>query len=309
MSAVIIAIWHETYACRAAIHRALLTSRCDLRVTKSASGPVGAQVIRIDGECACRDFLIDMVVECHQLLSRRSGELHNPIGAARVHVRLRAAPDWIRQRRTAMGAQARADRIRTGARARGLPDEFHRALLEYLVEEAGSMAVLEDHHELARRLASRCTGEFGGAPEHYLDRVVEGMAVVERQCRSGPRVNAGTAECPEYVTWWERYIERPLGRRPRRTTRAIATLPDGIADPNSGCGLGPIDAGSAEADDRVIAILVETHRDRPEAPAEALRTGIAALVEHGLLAEGPAAVLLSDVSRLTSAARQLSAMC
>jgi hypothetical protein len=265
---------------------------------------VGTGAIRLDGECACRDFLVDMIVECHRLLAGRSGELHNPIGAARVHLRLRAAPDWNRERRTAMGAQARSDRVRTGSRARGLPDEFHRALLEYLVDEAGSMAPLEGQHELISRLAGRCAREFGGVREQYLDQVAAGVPVVERQCRSGPKVNAGTKEHPEYVTWWERYVEQPLGRRPRRATRPISTLPGSDADLVSGLA----DTDAAAVDGQVVTILLNALRSRPEAPADALRTGIALLVEHGLLTERSAAVLLTDRSRLASAARELSAM-
>ncbi|MCC8250498.1 hypothetical protein [Saccharothrix luteola] len=108
-------------------------------------------------------------------------------------------------------------------------------------------------------------------------------------------MNAGTKEHPEYVTWWERYVEQPLGRRPRRTTRPISTLPG----PDADLADGLVDTVAAEVDAQVITILLNALRGRPEAPADALRTGIARLVEHGLLTER---------SRLASAARELSAM-
>jgi hypothetical protein len=348
LPAVLAAIWHEAHAHRAAIHRALSIDRCDLRLSAPGVsapglsapglsapglsapglsapglsapglsapglGQGGTGLLRLDGDCACRDFLVDMIVECHQLLAERSDELHNPPGAVRTHMRLRAAPDWIRRRRTQMGAQSRSDRIRTGARARGLPDEFHRALLEYLVDEAGSMAPLEDQDALMRRLAVRCATEFGAAPERYLARVVAGVAVIERHCRSGPRVNAGTAAEPEHVTWWERYIERPLGRRPRRTDQPIPAVPGehGVKTDllclRAAHHLERGVTGSAEIDATVVAILVAALQRQPDAPAAALRAGISELVAQGLLPERSAAELLSDRARFATATQELSA--
>lgn len=311
LPAMLAVIWHEAHAYRAAIHRSLSTVRCDLRISSPGSGQDGAGAIRLDGDCACRDFLVDMIVECHRLLAERSGELRNPLGAVRVHMRMRAGPDWIRRRRTEMGAQSRTDRIRTGARARGLPDEFHRALLEYLVDEAGSMVPLEDQDALVRRLSVRCADEFGGVPERYLARVVDGVAVIERHCRCGPRVNAGTAAEPEHVTWWERYIERPLGRRPRRTNRTIPAVPGEYGlekDLRAARDIDRVVIGSAEIDGIVVAILVAALRRRPEAPAAALRAGISDLVAQGLLAERSAAELLSDRARFALATQELSAL-
>lgn len=287
MSAVLAAIWHEAHAYRAAIHRSTCTARCDLRVDLTQ--------FQLDGDCACRDFLIDMVVECHWYLAQRAGELDNPMGAARTHMRKRA-PDWNRRRRSEMGAQCRTDRIRTSQRGGDLPDEFHRALLEYLVDEAGSMAPLNGPHELIWRLAVRCAGEFGGDPQDYLSRVVDGMAVVKRHCCAGPRVNAGTREHPEYVTWWEYYVNRPMGRRPIRNTREIS--PD----------LAPPDAESGEDDALIVAVLVRAKRRQPEAPEAALRAGIGELVVLGVLAEWMAAAVLADDARLTQAIEALSVL-
>jgi hypothetical protein len=298
------AIRYEAHANSTAIHRAHPTVRCDLRI----SAP-GNSVIRFDGDCACRDFLVDMVTECHRHLAERPGEFRNPVGAIRIHMRLRAIPDWIRQRRTAMGAQARVDRIRTGCRARGLPDEFHRALLEYLVDEAGSMAPLDGQDQLIRRLAARCADEFGGLPEQYLSRAADGAAVVERHCRSGPRVNMGTADQPVYITWWERYIQLPLGRRPRRT---VVPLPEesGAAEAHLSAAYDATlaQAQFGEFDERVIAVFEEAKRRWPDDPEAAVHWGINELVACCLLTERAAVAILADRSRLESAVRALSAM-
>lgn len=317
LRAVLTAIWHETHPHRAAIHRSLPHRRCDLQFRIGGTHLDGISTVHLDGDCACRDFLVDMIAEgCRVLADRGAGELRNPPGAARAHVRIRAAGDWFRHRRTEMGAQARIDRIRAGARGRALPSDFHRALLEYLVDEAGSMAPLEGHDALLYRLVARCVAEFGGAPEQYMARVTDGIRVVERHCRSGPRVNAGTAAEPDYVTWWERYIERPLGRRPRRTDVALPIA----ADANGRNGLGPacpraardldrvVDASDPSGDDVMIVVLVDAFRLRPDEPITALRAGVFDLVTRGLLSERSAAALLSDRDRVATAAKELSAL-
>ncbi|MEV0697268.1 hypothetical protein AB0I53_05025 [Saccharopolyspora sp. NPDC050389] len=298
-------IWHETRASRAAIHRARPNTRCDLRISASTPNRELIGTILLDGDCACRDLLIDMLVECHRHLADRAGRLGNPLGAARVHVRKKAVHDWIRRRRTEVGAQARVDRLRKSAMALGLPDEFHRALLEYLADEAGVMAPLDSQEALLRRLATRCAAEFGGAAEHYRARVAAGVTVVERHCRSGTRVNAGTTAEPEKVTWWERYIERPMGRRPRRTDKPIAA-------PECGDGTHQLPeqdgTDTAEFDARVVAVLVAALRRQPIAPDAALRAGLADLVSQGLLPQRWAVDLCSDCNRFARAAKELSAL-
>jgi len=142
-------------------------------------------------------------------------------------------------------------------------------------------------------------------------RVVAGVAVIERHCRSGPRVNAGTAAEPEHVTWWERYIERPLGRRPRRTDQPIPAVPgeQGVKT-DLLCAAHPLQrciTGSAEFDATVVAILVAALHRRPDAPAAALRAGISEVVAQGLLPERSAAELLSDRARFATATQELSA--
>ncbi|MEV0083584.1 hypothetical protein [Saccharopolyspora sp. NPDC050642] len=300
-------IWHETRASRAAIHRARPDTRCDLRISASAPDRELIGTILLDGDCACRDLLVDMLVECDRHLSDRAGRLGNPLGAARVHVRKRAVHDWIRRRRTEVGAQARVDRIRTSVLALGLPDEFHRALLEYLADEAGVMAPLDSEDALHRRLATRCAAEFGGAAEHYRARVAAGITLVERHCRSGTRVNAGTAAEPDKVTWWERYIERPMGRRPRRTDKPLAT-----AAPECGDGTHqlpePASADAADLDAQVVAVLVAALRRQPVTPDAALRAGLDDLVSQGLLPQRCAVELCSDCNRFALAAKELSAL-
>lgn len=253
-----------------------------------------------------------MLVEVDRLLVAHAGELHNPPGAVRTHVRTRAVGDWIRRRRIEMGAQARVDRIRSAARARGLPDEFHRALMEYLVDEAGSPAPLEGQESLVRRLAVRCAAEFGGTPEQYRARIITVVAVVEQHCRSGPRVNDGTAQEPDYVTWWERYVERPLGRRPRQSD---LTIPDeALAGPTAPENLkpdlcDPVSAWTCTGSDGLaVATLVEAVRRKPDEPAVALREGLRELVERGLLTHRTVTALLGDRDRFATATHELSAL-
>jgi len=298
--AVVTAIMIETHPHRAKLHILTGTDRCDLRlgVSRPDEGTV-----RIDGDCACRDFLVDMFVEAYLLLVGNAGRLHNPPGAVRTHLRTRATGDWIRRRRVEMGAQARCDRIRHSARARLLPDEFHRALLEYLCDEAGSPAPLESHESLVRRLTVRSAAEFGGDPLDHRDRVRDGLPVVERHCRTGPRVNVGTEDRPEFITWWERYVERPLGRRP---PPSVAALPDDLAavaasDPSA-------DGPAATSDELVVGHLVAAARRHPGAPGSALREGLADLVSRGIVPDRVADSVLGDGRRMAVAIRELSAL-
>lgn len=290
-------IQFEVHQHRAAIHRAQFTSYCDCQVTTCHNGE-----IRLDGDCACRDLLADVVVECHFYLVEHARELRNPLGAARAHARKRAVHDWHRRRRTSAGALARTDQVRHGARARGLPDDFHRALLEYLADEAGSMAPMEGQDQLVRRLAHRCADEFGGRPEDFLARVVDGIATIERHCRTGPRVNVGT-EQPEYISWWERYIERPLGRRLRRNVEPISTTSDEPTLWRDHYHL----LAAVSSDVTVIAVLEA--RFREDDPQTSLRDGMSDLVALDLLAQRTVDALLADPTRLAQAAHALSELC
>lgn len=293
---VLAAIWYGTHRDRAAIHRAHAVRWCDTRMVVGGSGGPGLR--RVDGDCPCRDFLVDMIVAGQRFVDACSGGLRNPAGAVRAHIRTRAAGDWIRRRRLDRGAQARTDRLRNGARARGLPSDFHRALLEFAADEAGSPAPLHGEHHLHLRIAVRCAAEFGGSPADHLDRVAAGLPVVARHCRSEPLVNAGTAAEPEQVTWWERYVERPLGRRPSRTE------PLDAADPPD-----PRRAGvPSDVDDVALHLLAVAASGRPGDPAGALGAGLGELVRAELLPAPAAAALLSDPARVTTAAAELSAL-
>lgn len=281
------AIWHEARPYRAAIHHSTCIDHCDLRIDLARC--------RFDGDCVCRDFLLDMAVECVRYLAEREETLRNPVGAARVHLRTRA-PDWFRHRRRETGAQCRSDRIRGSGRARCLPDDFHRALLEYLVDEAGSMGPLDSQDELIRRLAARCAAEFGGAPEDHIVAVVDGIAVIEAHCRAWPRVNVGTPECPEYVTWWEGYVDRPMGRRPRRVSYEVCA--DAV----------PWDADCTDDDGQVIAVLLRARRDQPEDPSAAFHAGVREAVRIGVLSEREAAKLIAAPARVAEAVKILSVL-
>lgn len=307
--AILPVIMAETRTLRAALHRAAAPARCDLHLHVAEEA---AEPIRISGDCVCRDLLVDMLVEAHRHLESRSTPITNPPGAIRTHLKTRATGDWIRNRRLAMGAQARCDRIRGGARARGLPDEWHRALLEYLVDEAGSPAPLDDHECLVRRLAIRCAGEFGGEQSDYFDRVRAGIRLVEQHCRRGPRVNAGTPQRPEFVTWWEKFIERPLGRRPRRSvvglSDSLSELPAGqSADAPRASAPAVPDPGPADLTDQlVVERLVAAIRRRPESPIVAVRAGLADLAASGLVGRPVIAAMLDDEHRMQSALRELA---
>ncbi|MCA1673252.1 MAG: hypothetical protein LC799_13990, partial [Actinobacteria bacterium] len=115
----------------------------------------------------------------------------------------------------------------------------------------------------------------------------------------------------EYVTWWERYVERPLGRRPRRTDRTIPAVPGEYGFKTNfwaAHDLERVTTASAEVDATVVAILVVALRRRPAAPAAALRAGLTDLVEQGLLPERSAVELLSDHARFAAATQELSAL-
>jgi hypothetical protein len=277
------------------------------------------------GECPCRDYLIDLIVEADQFLTDTGDGLMNPPGAIRTHLRMRAAGDWTRRRRTEMGAQARTDRIRNSVRGQSLPDEFHRALFEFLVGEAGSLAPLEDDAQLHHRLCELVAGAFGGSPQQYWSRVAHGLGVIEAVCRQGRRVPAGPGCNEEMITWWERYVERPLGRRPRLGIEPLIELTSETgqpAGPQIACPVAEaeferaLDAatgltdpvGDLDPDNVVLAVLrgaFVTALDQTPNPVEALRTATAELVRREMLPEHVAERFIADTSRVQEALRQL----
>lgn len=265
---VVEAVWWEGRAMRAGLHRLRPQESCELAVvagtrrfgqTGRSAGPAGP-ILAVTGQCLCRDHLVDSLVEADRFL-RAHPEVVSPPAAVRRHLRMRGAADWTRRRRTEMGAQARTDRLRRGARARALPDELHRALFEYVADEAGSAAPLQGDAQLHLRLARRLAAEFGGKPDDYQARVVVGLAVVEAQCRRPPLVPAGDGSSVR-VSFWQRYVEEPLGRRSQ---------------------LSPADLGDRSG------LLADD-----DAQADALRTAFQSRVRHA----GPEAAAAGAIAEL-----------
>lgn len=228
------AVWWEGRAMRTGLHRLRPGEPCDLAVVVGAArfGRAGrtaeavSSTFSVSGHCLCRDHMVDSLVEADRFL-RAHPAVESPPAAVRRHLRMRGAAEWTRRRRTAMGAQARTDRLRDGARARDLPDDLHRALFEYVADEAGSAAPLDGDEQLHRRLAQLLAAEFGGEPDVYRTKVITGLAVVEAQCRRPPLVPARDGG-DERISWWQRFIEQPLGRRPQPGTTSAAELSDRI---------------------------------------------------------------------------------
>lgn len=335
LAEVVGAVWWESRAMRSLLHRAWRVRACDTRIfvggdelrtgRTARPAPPAITPLLVSGECVCRDYLVDLLVEADQFLAGSGDGLVNPPGAVRAHLRMRGAGDWTRRRRTEMGAQARTDRIRSSARARGLPDEFHRALFEFVVAEAGSLAPLEDDAQLHRRLCELIAGEFGGSPEQYRARVARGLGVIEAVCRQGRRVPAGPGRTEEMITWWERYVEHPLGRRPRF---GVESLSDPAPETNQPCGPQiacpvaeaefeqvldaaaglPDPAGDSDLDTVLPAVLRAAFvaaLNRTADPVAALRIATAELVRRGALPEHVAEHFVVDTSRVQEALRQL----
>lgn len=299
--------WWESAAARAGIHRTT-RSICDTRLLAdgvdvpagrmpgtAVSVGGGAARIVLTGECACRDLVSFLLVEADAFLVAHDGSLYNPPGAVRAHLRKRL-PDWGRARRTEMGAQARTDRLRDSVRGRALPDPFDRALLEYLAAEAGSAFPLHDDAQLHRRLGEMAAAEFGGVGADYADRVTARLPVVEAVCRSGRRVPERLGST-ETTTWWERYIEWPMGRRRRYAAPAgpdhdPALIPCPVAELAF--------ADIAGADERVLCALRVAVFAVPDAPgrARAVRAAVAALARDGVLPAWTAEALLADPRRV-----------
>ena len=330
---VVHAVWWESAPMRAVLHRVGRDSICDVRVLADGRDIAGVRPepndrpmtprLHISGECACAHYLMDMLAEADRFLAAYGRTLRNPPGAVRQHLRTRAA-DWTRRRRTEMGAQARTDRIRSTVRARSLPDDFHRALLEYLVGEAGSLAPLEDDAQLHRRLCELAAAEFDGVAADYRDRVTEAMRVVELVCRSGRLVPEGPGQTGR-ITWWERYVDRPLGRRRRLGDESLSAGPPAgggldrtqIACPSAerefdrllGTG-GPVDVDvDPDRDVLVLTVVLDAAVEalaRPDADlARAVESATADLVRRRALPSGVAAGFVADRHRVQEAIQQI----
>ncbi len=314
---VVEALWLETRAFREALHRQDWSGRCDARLV-----PAGDSVV-VGGGCVCRDYLVDVLVDVGLHLDGRT--VRSPAAAARVHLRTKAKGEWIRRRRLTRGAQARTDRIRAGELGRRLPDDYHRALLEYLVDEAGLAGPLEGHEALVRRLTDRAAEEFGGEPDDHRGRVEAALAVVEAAGRAGRRIRTDDGGL---ITWWERYVEIPLGRRPRLTDArfAVDTVGGELAGNDGPAGPRGIDAGrrgsadldraasldgganeaEAAVDRRIVAALANRPGDVD--PPQWVVSTVQDLARAGLLPAAVARGFAADRERVTAAVSALGAL-
>ncbi|WP_298800699.1 hypothetical protein [Pseudonocardia sp. 73-21] len=287
MREVVDAVWFESGRMRASLHRLRRVRACDVVVRVAGCGS-----LFVGGECPCRDFVLDMLVEADRFLARHEPSgLRNPPGAVRAHVR-RRAQEWTRRRRADAGAQARTDRLDASEQGRRLPDAYHRALLRNLADEAGSLALLGDERGLLQRLAALAANQFGGEVADHLGRVVAALPLVEEACRAGRRVPARDGSGP--VTWWERYIEEPLGRRDRIDTQPLDELDDvESAMPDGGC------------DELVLGIVVRAVSGPGRSGVAArLHGAVAELVRLQLMSAGAAGLFTADPARVRAAAEQ-----
>jgi hypothetical protein len=222
-------------------------------------------------------------------LTEHGEQCHNIVGAVRFYVRKRVI-DVLRGYRASKGAQVKPKQVRNNRFGRALPDEEHRAVLGHLADEAGYMAPLPGQTYLLRRLAERCVAEFGNSVPYYLDRMPAIIRTVKSVCSAGNQVNVGTRTDPEYVSWYDAYIERPLGRRPEALVHPLAddtTFKESTAPDTDAAIVGQIvDAvTTVPATDQLLSLCAAVH----------------ALAEQGLIARREAESLLADRARLGDA--------
>lgn len=327
-SAVVAVVWWEVQAATAPLHRKVGYHRCDteLRTTTAHYSQSGVRThparsggngFQLTGSCECREVFVDALLIAEEFLSRRN-QLENPLGAVRFHVRMRL-PDLHRRHRTSRGAQARPKTVNDNRYGRALPDDFHRTVFVQIVDEAGISAPMDGDDHLLRSLANRCATELGGDAADYLARIPAALSTVEHTCRMGARVNVGTRTHPDLVTWWEAYVERPLGRRPRTDIELSVNSGDrsvpaiDIGDRSAYAAFDRLLDSLALADlippqcrDESELLLVEVlteavrraSHDRQEA---ALRQAIAVLADRGFIADRPAEALLGDQNQIRAA--------
>jgi hypothetical protein len=127
------------------------------------------------------------------------------------------------------------------------------------------------------------------------------------------------------ITWWERYIERPLGRRPRLGIESLSEPTPETGQPHAPqipCPVAEaeferaLDAtagltdpvGDSDPDTVVLAVLRDAFvaaLNRTPDPVAALRSAATKLVRCGVLPEHVAKCFISDTSRVQEALRQL----
>lgn len=306
---VVRAVFAELGEVRDQLHASHRVSRCDLcialrelRYGPTAPGASGHNGLVLSGDCVCRDLLADVLHVVTTYLTEHGATISNPPGAARIHVRKRVH-DVLRSYRCARGAQAKPKQARGNRYGRAMPDEEHRAVFGHLVDEAGYSAPLPGGGYLVRRLAERCATEFDKPVSYYLERLPAMLSTIQRVCRAGARVNVGTKAAPEYVTWYDAYIDRPLGRRP---DTAITSLSDDnaslwgrdhVADPSAQSAFAAVETAGFDPDpdsavvDTVVNLLAESS---PAAWAGVLRSTLLGLADRGFLSRRRAETLLSD---------------
>ncbi|MGV9364463.1 hypothetical protein [Amycolatopsis sp. NPDC003731] len=305
---VVRAVFAELGEVRDQLHVSHRVARCDLclalRELRYGPTPAGAgdNGLLLAGDCVCRDLVADVLHVVTTFLTEHGAAITNPPGAARIHVRKRVH-DVLRSYRCAHGAQAKPKQARDNRYGRALPDEEHRAVFGHLVDEAGYSAPLPGGGYLVRRLAERCAAEFGKPVPYYLERVPGMLITIQRVCKAGARVNVGTKTAPEYVSWYDAYIDRPLGRRP---DTAITSLSDDgasrwgrdhVADPSAQSAFAAVEVAGVDAHpdstvvDTVVTRLAEAS---PGAWEGTLRSALLGLADRGFLSRRRAETLLSD---------------
>ncbi len=303
---VVQAALSELHRSRASLHRSHGVARCDLGLAmpglRFGRAVPGAGFV-LSGECVCRDLVADVLHLVSAFLAEHGADRVNLAGAVRSHVRKRVV-DVFRAYRADRGAQVKPRQVRRNRFGRALPDEEHRAVLGHLADEAGYSAPLPGQGYLLRRLAERCAAEFGRPVPYYLERLPGILRTVKHVCSAGSRVNVGTRAAPEYVSWYDAYIERPLGRRPDSATRPLAEEgspwgADQVPDPRAARAFDAVDDAVDHTDAAVVELVVGEVAAVPrEDQVRTVRATVRALADRGLLPGDRAASLLADPARL-----------
>jgi hypothetical protein len=192
-----------------------------------------------------------------------------------------------------------------------------------VVAEAGSPAPLRDDAQLHSRLADLVAAEFGGAADDWRTRVATGLRTLEEHCRGGPAVAAWPARQGGTRSWWDRYVDEPLGRRACPDLVRLDAVPLNTVLSHSESVGAP--APSAEAvpepaakhvvgGEEVLAAVLTAARTSVAQPGRGdparrltavLRSVTADLVERRALADDVAARFVADPARVRAAVEEL----
>lgn len=306
------AVMFELRKSRDALHRSHRVLRCDLGLVMPGlrfGCSVPATWYALSGDCVCRDLVADVLHIVITFLADHGADRTNLAGAVRSHVRKRVI-DVFRRDRADRGAAVKPRQVRQNRFGRALPDDEHRAVLGLLADEAGYSAPLPGQGYLMRRLAERCSADLGQPVSYYLDRMPSILQTVKRVCSAGTRVNVGTRAAPEYVSWYDAYIERPLGRRPDAMTwtlsdDAVMWSVGQVADLRAAQAFDAVlnaEAGCSDSDSAIVDLIVEeiatVAHHRQEQQEQAVRAAVLKLVDRGLLSRARATSLLADQTRV-----------